>query len=74
MDNFVKENKKFQTWSHALAIAFSSESLYSPGLNVNYKIEFALNNLMMTSRTQESMNTTINCQVRLISKNEVKAR
>ena len=38
------------------------------------KIEFKIINLMMTIRMQGRMNTTINYQVRLISKNEMNAR
>ena len=40
----------------------------------SHKIEFAIDNLMMTIRMQGRMNTTINCQVKLISKNEINAR
>ena len=38
------------------------------------KIEFKIINLMMTIRMQGRMNTTINYQVGLISKNEMHAR
>ena len=44
------------------------------GRILSHKIEFKMINLMMTIRMQERMDITINCQVELMSENEINAR